>query len=197
MSGTHDVGRIVHRDHVFPVVGPTFHVLRMRGLHVLDLAELALVIELLDEKVFPAVHDRFGHHVLQSGFADQPDDLPGLVKVRRHRHRAHDVLARLQRCDCLGSMIGNRAVDVDEINVRIGQNLAKIGVASGDAEPIADFVQPALRSLADRRDLGFRVRPIDRNELRTKTKPDESCARFFHDASLIRLWREYWGNPRI
>ena len=145
----------------------------MRGLHVLNFAEFALVVELLDEQVFPAVHDGFGHHVLQSGFADQSDDLPGLVQARRHRNGAHDVLAGLEGRDRLRSMIGDRTVDVHEIHIRIGQHLPEIGVARGDAKPIADFIQSALRSLADRRDLGSWMRLIDRNELRTEAKSDE------------------------
>jgi len=39
---------------------------------VLNLAELALVVELLDEQVFPTVHDGFGHHVFQPGVATNP-----------------------------------------------------------------------------------------------------------------------------
>ena len=127
----------------------------MRRREVLNLAEFAFVVELLDEQVFAAVDDGFGHHVFQPGGADQTDDLSGLVQGRRHRHGAHDVLAGLQRGDRLRSVIGDRAVDVDEIHVWIGQHVAEIGVARGDAEPIADFIQSALRSLADRRDVRF------------------------------------------
>ena len=186
------MGRIVHRDHVFPVVGPTLHVLRMRGLQILNLAELALVVELLDEQVFAAVDDGLRHHVFQSGLPDQPHDLLGLVEGGRHRHGAHDVLAGFQRRDRLRSVIGNGAVDVDEIHVGIGQHLTEIGVARGDAKSIADFIQSALRSLADRRDFRFRMGLIDRNELRSETKSDESYSRLFHDASPVPFGNEYW-----
>ena len=176
------MGRVVHRDHVLPVVGPAFHVLRMGSLHVLDLAEFALVAELLDEKVFAAVHDGLRHHVLEPGFTDEADDLLRLFETRRHRHGAHDVLARLQRRDRLRRVIGDRAVDVDEVDVRIGEQLAEVGVAPGDLKPVADLVQPALRPLADRRDFGFRMRLIDGDELRTEAKPDQSHPRLVHVA---------------
>ena len=118
----------------------------MGGLHVLDLAELALVVEFLDEQIFAGIDDRFGHHVFEACLADQANDLLGLLDRRRHRHGAHDVLAGLQRRDRLRGVIGNRAVDVDEIHVRIGQYLAEIGVAGADPEPVANLIQFASGS---------------------------------------------------
>ena len=52
----------------------------------------------------------------------------------------------------------------------IGQHLAEVGVARGDAEAIADFIQLAPGALADRHDLGLRMRLIDRNELRSRNQ---------------------------
>ncbi len=70
-------------------------------------------------------------------------------------------------------MVGNGAVDVDEIDIRIGQYLPEIRVPRGNAEPISDLVQLAFRALADRRDLDVRMRLIDRNELCPEAKSNE------------------------
>ncbi len=172
--------RVVHRHHVFPIVGPAFHVLRMRGLHVLDLAKLAGVVKLLDIQVFAAVDDGFGHHVLETGLAHERDDFLGLLDRRRHRHGADDVLARLEGGDRHGGMVGDRAVDVDDIDLRIGQDFTEIGVAVLDPELVADLIEMRLCALGDRRDLSIRMRLIDGNELRTETKPDDADAYLFH-----------------
>ena len=58
-----DMGGIVHGDHAFPVLGPTVHVLRVGGGHVLDLAQFALGVHVLDEEELAAVDNGFGHHV--------------------------------------------------------------------------------------------------------------------------------------
>ena len=74
----------------------------------------------------------------------------------------------------------------------------KFGVACGDSEPIADFIQSTLRPLTDCRDFGFRVRLIDWNELRPETKSDESNSCFFHDSfpksSATALWADSWKS---
>src|SRR5579872_2420672 len=80
-------------------------------------------------------------------------------------------------------MIGNRAVDVDEIDVRIGQDGAEIGISPGDAEPFAHLIQPALRPLAYGGNFRFRMRLIDRNELRTESEANEADSRSFHGVS--------------
>ena len=65
------------------------------------------------------------------------DDLPALVHRRRHRHRAGDVLAGLQRGDRLRRVVGDRAVDVDGVDVRVLEQLVVVGVARLDAELVA------------------------------------------------------------
>ena len=105
---------VVHRDHSFPILGPAVHVLRMRRGQMLNLAEFAFLVHLLDEQELAAVDDRFGHHVFQPGLLDLLDDLSALVDGRRHRHRAHHVLAGIERLQRHPGMIGNRAVDVHD-----------------------------------------------------------------------------------
>ena len=41
---------VMHGNHAFPVIWPPLHILRVTGLHVLDLAQLSLVIHLFDER---------------------------------------------------------------------------------------------------------------------------------------------------
>ena len=58
---------VPHRRQARPVVRPAVHVLLMAGLEELDLAQLALVVELLDEEELAGVDHGFHHHVLQAG----------------------------------------------------------------------------------------------------------------------------------
>ena len=62
-AGADDVGGVVHGNHLLPVAWPAVHVLRMTRREVLQLAEFALVVKLLDEQKFAAVNHRLGHHV--------------------------------------------------------------------------------------------------------------------------------------
>ena len=91
-----DVGSIVHGNHAFPVLGPSLHVLRVRSGHVLDFAQFALLVEILDEQELSAVDDGLGHHVLQTGLLDQFDDLLTLLDRGRHGHCTHHVFACLE-----------------------------------------------------------------------------------------------------
>ena len=61
------VRRVLHRRQAGPVVRPAVHVLLVARLQELDLAELALVVQLLDEQELAGVDDRLRHHVLQAG----------------------------------------------------------------------------------------------------------------------------------
>ena len=127
-AGADDVRGVVHRDHLFPVVRPAVHVLRMRRRQVLDLAQFALLVHLLDEQELAAVDDRLGHHVFQPGLLDEFADLLALFDRRRHRHGAHDVLAGLERLQRHPGVVGNRRVDVDEVDLRVGQHVLELGV---------------------------------------------------------------------
>ena len=123
-----DVRGVVHRDHLLPIVGPAVHVLRVRGGQVLNLAELALLVHLLDEQELAAIDDRLGHHVVQAGVVDELADLVAFLDRRGHRHGTHHVLAGLEGLDRHPGVIGNRRVDVDEIDLRVGQHVVVFGV---------------------------------------------------------------------
>ena len=66
-AGADAVRGVVHRRQPFPVAGPAAHLLLMAGLQELHPAQLALVVQLLDEQKFAGVDDRFHHHVFQAG----------------------------------------------------------------------------------------------------------------------------------
>ena len=120
-TGADDVGGVVHRDHFLPVAWPAVHVLRMTRGKVLQFAQLALVVQFLDEQKFAAVDDRLGHHVLEAGFVDSFAKLLAFLDGRRHRHGAHHVFAGSQGLDRLRGVIGDGGVDVDGINLRVLQ----------------------------------------------------------------------------
>ena len=140
--------------------------------HVLDLAELALLVHLLDEQELAAVDDRLGHHVLQAGVGHELANLLAVGDVRRHRHGAHHVLARLQRLLAHPGVVRNRAVDVDEVDVGVRQHLLVLGVSLGDLEGVGHLIHLGLIAAANGHDLGLRMPLIDRNELRTEAQTD-------------------------
>jgi hypothetical protein len=71
----------------------------------LNPAQLARIVELFHEQVLAAVDDGLHHHVDLAALPLKFDNLPALVDRRRRRHRAGDVLARLQCGDGLRRMI--------------------------------------------------------------------------------------------
>ena len=95
-AGADAVGGVLHRRQARPVVGPAVHVLLVAAAQELEPAQLALVVQLLDEEVLAAVDDRLHHHVDLAAGALGLDDLAALVDGRGHRHGAGDVLAGLQ-----------------------------------------------------------------------------------------------------
>ena len=174
----------MHGDHLLPVTWPAVHVLRMTRCEVLQLAEFALVVELLDEQKFAAVNDRLGHHVLEAGFVDGFAKLLALGDRRCHRHGAHDVLAGAQGFDGLRCVIGNRRVDVNGINLRIGQQFFVIRVAFRDTELVGHGVHFRLIAPTHRDEVGVGMRLVDGNKLCAKTEADEGYIKglFAHSA---------------
>ena len=126
-----------------------------------------------DEQIFAAVDHGLHHHVDLAALALQLDDLAAFIDRRRRRDRAGDVLAGLQRGDRLRRMIGNRRVDVDGIDVRIGEERVVVGVARLDAEPIAARVELLPIAAADRIHFGIRMALINRDEFRAKAQTDD------------------------
>ena len=62
-AGADAVGGVPHRRQARPVIGPAVHVLLVAAAQELEPAQLALVVQLLDEQVLAAVDDRLHHHV--------------------------------------------------------------------------------------------------------------------------------------
>ena len=148
----------------------------MAAAQELDAPQLALVVQLLHEQVLAAVDHGLHHHVDRAALALRLDDLPALVDRGRHRHRAGDVLAGLQRGDGLRGVVGDRRVDVHRVDVRIAQHFLVARVARGDAEAIAAGVELPAMAAADRVHLRVRVALVDRNELGPEPEPDDADA---------------------
>ena len=92
-TGADAMRRVVHRRQTRPVIGPTVHVLLMTTAQKLNPAQLALVVQLLDEQVLPAVDDRLHHHVNLAALPLGLDELLALLDRRCHRNRTGDMLA--------------------------------------------------------------------------------------------------------
>jgi len=90
-----------------PVVRPAIHVLLMRGLDELQLAEFTGVEQLLHVEILAGVDHGLGHHVLKAGLLHEIDDLLALGEIGRHGHRAAHMLASLERGDGLPAVIGD------------------------------------------------------------------------------------------
>ena len=167
-TGTDAVGRIPHRWQARPIVGPAVHVLLMAASQELNTAQHTPVVQILGEQILATVDHRLHHHVglarLLLGF----DDLSAFFNRYSHRHRAGHMLASVECRDGLLGMIGNRAVDVHRIDVRIFQQFFVTAVSLGHAELVATCFEFSLVASADRVHLGIRVLLIDRNKLGTK-----------------------------
>jgi hypothetical protein len=156
----------------------------MTRREVLQLAEFALVVELLDEQKFAAVNDRLGHHVLQAGFVYGLAKLLALGDRCCHWHGAHDVLAGAQGLDGLRCVIGDRRVDVYGIDLRIFQQFVVIRVAFRDAELVGHGVHLRLVAPTHRDEVGVGMRLVDGNKLCPETEADEGYVKglFAHSA---------------
>ena len=132
---------VPHRRQARPVVGPAVHVLLVAPPQELKPAQLAFVVQFLDEQVFAAVNDGLHHHVDFAALALGLDDLAAFVDRCAHRDGASDVLAGLQGLDRHPGVVGDRRVDMDRIDVGVFQELAIVGIAGLDPVPIAAFVE--------------------------------------------------------
>ena len=180
----HDVGGVVHGDHLLPVTWPAIHVLRMTRREVLQLAEFALVVKLLDKQKFAAVNHRLSHHVLEAGFVDGLAKFLALGDRCCHWHGAHHMLAGAQGLDGLRRVIGDRRVNMNRINLGIGQQLFVIRVALGDGELVGHGVHLRLVAPTHRDEVGVGMRLVDGNKLCAETEADEGYIKglFAHSA---------------
>jgi hypothetical protein len=172
----HAVGGVPHRRQPGPVIGPAVHILLVAAPQKLKAAQLALVIQVFDEQVFPAVNDRLHHHVDLAARSLGFDNLTAFVDRRAHRYRAGDVLPGLQCLERHPGVVGDRRVDMDGVDVRVIEELTIVGKAGLDAITIAALVEFFAVAPADRIDDGTRVLLIDRDKLGTETQADDCHA---------------------
>ena len=76
------------------------------------------------------------------------------------------------------SMIGDRSIDVDGVNVRISEQILVTGESLFDAELVADLFERIRIALTDRRHLGVGMALIDGNEFGAESESNNSDARF-------------------
>jgi hypothetical protein len=148
----------------------------MRPAQELELAELARGGELGCIQELPCVHGGLHHHVDLAAAALRLDDLHALVDRRRHRHRARDVLSRVQAGQRHRRVRGDRRVDVHRVHHRVGEQLLIAVISTVDSELVADLLQLLRAALADGVQLGVRVALVDRQKLRPEPEPDDRDA---------------------
>src|SRR5262249_2560897 len=114
-----------------------------------------------------------------------------------HRDGAGDVLAGLEGRQALRGVIGDRAVDVDRVDVRVLEQVVVIAVALLDAELVAGAIEFGLVPAADGRHLVVRVGLVDGNELGPEPEADDGDANFpGHDGGRLRKrWRDAESIP--
>ena len=83
-----DVSGVVHGNHLLPIIGPSVHILRMRGGEILQIAEIASVVHFLNKEKLAAVHNGLRHHVFEAGFLDGSANLFAFLNRGGHRHGA-------------------------------------------------------------------------------------------------------------
>ena len=94
-------------------------------------------------------------------------------------------------------VVWDGGVDVDGVNVRIGENVGVVGVALFDAELVADFVEQFGITLADRAHLRIGMALVDGDELGAEAEPDDGDARFCDGRSHVveRTVPKNWQVP--
>ena len=188
---TDAVRRVVHRRQPRPVARPAVHVLLVARLQELQLAQGTVLVELLHVEELAAEYDRLHHHVAEAGGVAELDDAFAVLDTGRHGHGAGDVFARFERGDRHRRVVGNRRVDMDEVDVGIFQQLGVVGVAAADPECVADPVEAAAVALADREHVGVRVPLINRDELGAEPEADDGCTKRRHEYRkgwLVARW---------
>ena len=139
---------VIHRREAGPVAGPAFHVLLVRGLEELQAAQFAVVVELLHVEELAGVDHRLHHHVAQARRLHQLHDLFAFGDRGRHRDRTGHVLAGLEGGDGLATVIGDRRVDVDRVDVGVLEHRVEVRVALRYFIAVADFLELGRVALA-------------------------------------------------
>jgi hypothetical protein len=65
-------------------------------------------------------------------------------------------------------------VDVNDVDVRVGEHLFIFGVTDVDSVRVADFVEFRLGALADGVHFGIRVTLVNRDEFGAEFEPDDT-----------------------
>jgi len=94
-------------------------------------------------------------------------------------------------------VVRNGRVDVDGVNVRIGEDVGVVGVALFDAELVADFVEQFGIALADRAHLRIGMALVDGDEFGAEAETDDGDAGFADGRSHVvrRTVPENWQVP--
>ena len=171
------MGGVVHGWETGPVSGPAVHVLLVGGFEKLEFAEFALVIEFLHEEEFTRVDHGFHHHVFEPGGGTEFDDRFAVLDGSGHGHGAGHVFSGFERGDGVFGVIRDCGVEVDGIDVGIGEDLLESGVALFDAVFIADFVEGGFGALADGGQFSSRVALVNGDEFGSKTEADDCDAK--------------------
>ena len=175
-TGADAVRGVPHRRQSRPIIGPAVHVLLVGRPEELQPPQFAVFVESLDVQKLPGVHHGLGHHVGQPGLLDEPHDPLAVGDVRGHRHGAEDVFAGLQRRDRHRPVVGDRRIDVHEVDPRVGQHVLEPRVPVRHAVEVGRLVAGRLAAPADGVQLGVRVGLVDRQKLRPEPQADHGHA---------------------
>ena len=163
-AGADAVGGVPHGGQSRPVIGPAVHVLLVASPQELKPAQLALFIQLLDEKILAAVDDRFHHHVRLAALSLGFNDLLAFFDGSSHGNRARNVFSSVQGFDRHPGMIGDGGVDVHGVDVRVFEEISILRVPGLDSVTIAAFVQALAVTAANRVDFRPGVLLINRDK---------------------------------
>ena len=131
---------------------------------------------------------------MKSGFAAEIDDGLAILDGGRHRHGAGDMLASAKGRKGVLGVVRDRSVDVDGVNVRIGEDVCVVLIALLDAELVADLLERFGIALADRGHLGIGMALVDGNEFGTEAEADDGDAGFC-DGRGHGLEKEFGYGP--
>ena len=108
------------------------------------------------------------------------------------------MLAGPQRLHAHPGVVRNRAIDMDEVDIRIGEHLFVERVSLVDAEGIGDFVEPSFVPPAQGREVDVRMLLVDRNEFGAESEADNGGIEptwLFSHIAILRVPRRANRNP--
>ena len=108
----------------------------------------------------------------------QVHDLLAVGDAGGHRHGAGHVLAGLERGDAHPGVVRDGRVDVDDVDLRVLEQLLEIRVALLDAEVVAHGVELLRVALADGVAAGVRVLLPEGDEFGPEAEADDGDVEF-------------------